>query len=33
MDKGTQLLEDKCVPFVEGLLYGKLRKNPKKQAQ
>jgi len=33
MDKGAQLLEDKCVPFVEELLYGKLRKNPRRQAQ
>jgi len=33
MDKGAQLLEDKCVPFVEELLYGKLRKNPTKQAR
>lgn len=31
MDKGAQLLEDKCVPFAEELLYGKLRKNPRKQ--
>ena len=31
MDKGAQLLEDKCVPFAEELLYGKLRKNPTKQ--
>jgi hypothetical protein len=33
MDKGAQLLEDKCVPFAEELLYGKLRKNPTKQAR
>lgn len=33
MDKGAQLLEDKCVPFVEELLYGKLRKSPGKQPQ
>jgi hypothetical protein len=28
MDKGAQLLEDKCVPFAEELLYGKLRRTP-----
>ena len=33
MDKGAQLLEDKCVPFAEELLYGKLRKDPRRQAQ
>ena len=30
MDKGVQLLEYKCVPFTEELLYGKLRKNPRR---
>ena len=33
MERGAQLLEDKCVPFAEELLYGKLRKNPRKQAR
>ena len=33
MDKGAQLLEDKCVPFAEELLYGKLRKSPGRQAR
>jgi hypothetical protein len=33
MDKGAQLLQDKGVPFAEELLYGKLRKNPRRQAQ
>jgi hypothetical protein len=33
VDKGAQLLEDKCVPFAEELLYGKLRKNLRKQAR
>jgi hypothetical protein len=33
MDKGAQLLEDKCVPFVEELLYGKLRKNPRTEVR
>jgi hypothetical protein len=32
MDKGAQLLEDKCVPFTEELLYGKLRRTPGRQA-
>ncbi len=31
MDKGAQLLEYKCVPFAEELLYGKLRKSPRRQ--
>jgi hypothetical protein len=26
--KDAQLLQFKCVPFVEELIYGKLRKNP-----
>lgn len=30
METGAQLLEDKCVPIAEELLYGKLRKNPTK---
>ena len=30
MDKGVQLLEYKCVPFTEELLYGKLRKTPRR---
>lgn len=30
MEKGAQLLEDKCVPIAEELLYGKLRKNASK---
>jgi len=30
VDKGVQLLEYKCVPFTEELLYGKLRKNPRR---
>lgn len=30
MERGAQLLEDKCVPIAEELLYGKLRKNPRK---
>ncbi len=33
MDKGAQLLEDKCVTFAEELLYGKLRKSPGRQAR
>jgi hypothetical protein len=33
VDKGAQLLEDKCVLFAEELLYGKLRKNLRKQAR
>jgi hypothetical protein len=33
VDKGAQLLEDKCVPFAEELLYGKLRKTPGRQAR
>ena len=28
LDKGAQLLEFKCVPFAEELLYGDLRKKP-----
>ncbi len=28
LDKGVQLLEFKCVPFAEELLYGDLRKKP-----
>ena len=33
MDKGAQLLEYKCVPFAEELLYGKLRRTPGRQAR
>jgi hypothetical protein len=33
MDKSTQLLEYKCVPFAEELLYGKLRRTPGRQAR
>lgn len=33
MDKDAQLLEYKCVPFAEELLYGKLRKSPGRQAR
>jgi hypothetical protein len=33
MDKGAQLLEYKCVPFAEELLYGKLRKSPGRQGR
>jgi hypothetical protein len=33
VDKGAQLLEYKCVPFAEELLYGKLRKSPGRQAR
>jgi hypothetical protein len=28
LEKGLQLLEFKCVPFSEELLYGDLRKKP-----
>ena len=30
LDKNMQLLEFKCVEFVEELLYGKYRQNPAK---
>ena len=30
LDKGMQLLEFKCVPFSEELLYGDLRKKPRR---
>jgi hypothetical protein len=33
MDKDAQLLEYKCVPFAEELLYGKLRRTPGRQAR
>jgi hypothetical protein len=33
MDKSAQLLEYKCVPFAEELLYGKLRRTPGRQAR
>jgi len=31
LEKNAQLLEYKCVPFAEEVLYGPLRKQPKKQ--
>jgi len=28
LDKGAQLMDFKCVEFVEELMYGQFRKNP-----
>jgi hypothetical protein len=30
MDKGVQLVEYKCVPYTEELMFGKLRKVPRR---
>jgi hypothetical protein len=32
VEKNAQLLEYKCVPFAEEMLYGPLRKQPAKPA-